>query len=121
MCSHRCKYCPEVFDSRGEVLAHQKKAHTRTEKSICNICGISISASYLDEHTARHELKPKFKCSKCGKLRGSKAQLHEHMKRVHDEYFCTQCGKHVRKIYEKLHNQNYHTKEEDKDFVCPIC
>ena len=91
------------------------------EKSICTICGCSVSRSRLAEHTARHDLKPEFTCSKCGKMMGSLKQLKCHEEKVHEKYFCTQCGKYVRTKYEKQHNQNYHTKEEDKEFVCPIC
>ncbi|XP_077287033.1 uncharacterized protein LOC143911845 [Arctopsyche grandis] len=107
-----CKICPKTFASRSSLWRH-RFVHTKERPYSCEICGKSFSHnSTLKHHRFVHSEERPHSCPICGKSTKSKYSLQQHMF-VHSEkiFICEQCGKkfsmkanldnHIKKMHSK--------------------
>ena len=128
-----CHLCFKLFKRSysEQFMYHLTKEHQIGEfRNQCNQCEKAFHTKIeLERHKEIHETNSRVICDKCGKEFQTKQCLHQHLKRVHNEYEiakedtikkCDKCDIE----YEKPDEFNNHLKQcldELKDFECKLC
>lgn len=117
--------CFAILTTRKGLQVHQR-SHTGDKPFQCPQCDSSFSDhSALRRHEASKHPKfidPQFECDLCKMKFKIKAQLAQHITRIHlssKTKACATCGKTFRSNHElKMHNL---THSENRDFHCVYC
>ncbi|XP_047035602.1 zinc finger protein 567-like [Helicoverpa zea] len=116
-----CSSCNKTFPSVNAYKRHCKSEHKHqprppqeNERRICEICGISITASGVASHLNTHTREIKYPCPTCGMEFTMKASMQRHQLTHTGEkpYGCTLCDKRFTQSNSmKLHYRTFHLKE----------
>jgi len=105
------------FEDLFQRLLEEKKVK---EKTVCTVCGVSVSSLYLHMRTHNKDLHP---CTKCGQRFANANSLWRHTKYKHGEdqkTLCSDCGDEFVNQYRlRRHQLRVHIKK--KDFQCSEC
>lgn len=132
-----CPFCGKLHGKEGqkfadhlryyhgeEDLSHYQPLFDRLnqvvkEKTICTICGISVSSLYLHLRTHNKDLH---QCKKCGQKFANQNSLWRHTKFKHGNQraLCSDCGDEFENEYRlRRHQLRVHLKK--KNFQCAEC
>ncbi|GAB0100538.1 hypothetical protein DMENIID0001_165900 [Sergentomyia squamirostris] len=134
-----CPECPKTFYTDAQLEIH-RKIHDFIPK--CTICGtLSKNLDALKAHmrilhkvyryqppelTMKMEERPEkapavkktFHCEKCKKNFKSQLMLDKHLKTIHREWLCTDCGQVIKKMSQAAHMKHHHNPKSQE---CPTC
>lgn len=120
---HRCKYCPELFESKAQRSIHVR-THVYDKPFSCVNCQKTFSTQVsLKKHQMNHTAVRAFQCDVCGKTFRRNTGLRRH-RLVHtcsvDKHFkCQNCEKSfVDKSSLKSHEKTQH---KTWTFACHFC
>ena len=123
--TYKCSRCDEVFRSRLELTAHDKRAHATDWDSDlqCQTCKKKFSSKYyLNQHELTHKGELPFSCDLCDKRFLCKGTLETHVILLHTDdrpYKCEECGAAFKLKKILMRHVSTHTKEAP--YQCPNC
>uniref|UniRef100_A0A182MQT8 Transcription factor grauzone n=1 Tax=Anopheles culicifacies TaxID=139723 RepID=A0A182MQT8_9DIPT len=123
----RCTICDKVLAGENGLKGHMQKMHGNDNKQICPTCGKEFRCSLaMERHIKAHLglLKiERVQCDRCDKWFGSKLNLRNHFKRVHDEAGPIQCDEcqHVSPNRRALHNHKVRAHGQKQSYECEYC
>ena len=85
-----CPPCEQYFPEK-EIEKHVEE-HLPGDKIPCNICGVEMIESALEEHTQVNHNKIEQQCTKCPKAYSSSDHIKRHIWRAHTPTECSLCG-----------------------------
>ncbi|XP_077989731.1 uncharacterized protein LOC144444189 [Glandiceps talaboti] len=120
----QCKHCEKQFRDKWHLDRHER-SHTGEKPFVCNTCGKAFSSStHFKEHQMRHAGKRDWVCELCSRDFYFKADLAEHVKKVHASgkgHTCKYCKKAFSQDSQlKMHEED-HISDEEKPLVCMQC
>ncbi|XP_072021352.1 uncharacterized protein [Amphiura filiformis] len=123
--THKCSHCDEMFRSRLELTAHDKRAHpTEWDSDLqCEKCSKKFSSKYyLNQHELTHKGELPFSCDLCDKRFLCKGTLETHVILLHTDerpHKCDICGAAFKLKKILMRHISTHTKEAP--YKCPNC
>merc|ERR1712059_41843 len=104
----RCDKCPEVFNSKNDLIGHKRDQHTVK----CTKCKHTFDS---DDKCKQHMKKEhEFKCTHCGVVFDYQVRLEQHTSKDHT-FLCSSCG--VVKSTQALLDLH----EKGKHSSCEVC
>jgi KRAB domain-containing zinc finger protein len=121
--------CHKHFLSQKNLDKHKVRHATPVKKGppaprvACNICGLTVAATYLEEHVRiiHMKIKPSFKCNLCEKSYSTRGHLKKHklIQHIRRELQCPHCTKtYYNPDVFKRHIESAH---EQKKHCCHLC
>ena len=121
-----CQICKRKFSSNTARLAHERKAHDRTQvhnKRRCQLCYMCFpTCELLEAHIKQnHSVGDLFKCTQCEKLFADISSAWLHLRYSHPvrRYECMDCHCIFNRIDKLRLHQLKHTS--DRQFMCESC
>lgn len=119
--STSCEYCPEKFATLRDLQQHSQRTH-KDELILhqCDRCPRKfVLNAQLRIHLHSHNTSQRYNCNVCNDTFATEMQLKGHIRSVHTQYLCSECGKTFKNnslltSHQKVHNS-------DKPFVCAKC
>lgn len=116
-----CSQCGEKFSKNAELLEHQQKEKHKN-RYICEVCGkIFPCNTYLTTHSRLYHFPGAFPCPHCRKSMSTDESLQLHIKNVHKDFVCQECGKVLSKASSLNLHMLTHQKDRVKKHICQVC
>ena len=114
----QCLYCKEEFDSKEDILKHQR---IFSEQSCKKYDRVSLKPCELRKHLQMHTSEKPFKCETCAKsfLYQCKLKAHQrtHSKKSFECVICEACFPRNDSLKRHMYNHN----NEKRPFPCEVC
>ena len=118
----KCDICGVKLKNKNDMLKHKDSSHS-TPKLHCHICEkMCKNKRTLQFHLATHN-EHTFVCGKCNKSFKTNYQLKTHIKNMHMEQVCDQCGlKFLNRLQKLSHMHSEHKRRKLFEAVaCQFC
>lgn len=116
-----CFECGEKFPKLSGLQEHQAKENHHN-RYICEVCGkVFPTSTNLRNHRTRNHYPGDFPCPHCKKSMISRENLEVHIKNVHKDFVCQECGKVLTKAASLNTHMLTHQKDRVKKHICQVC
>ena len=96
------------------------EGHLPGVRVACEVCGVEMDESELEEHSQRSHAKTEKRCEKCPKTYNNNDHLKRHMWRAHTPTECNLCDSSLESRQDlKHHKENVHsvTKQIERKYA----